>query len=310
MLLVLICISASHIRQNSIEHLYLTLLPDNVMLQSIGRVVRISLRLVLLLPLIATQAYGATFVQLGDAAGLPYPTIEQKNIFLKEAYVQIYTVSMWERETAGFEPHHAVEMNIHEKYVIQNDAEWADLPVGIPLMVPLDEKSLSFVFSSHAINYSGVEYSNTGQSGTGVNLYTLELTIPPGKSVMEVNATSRGIGGSEVDFTIMLKDASKWPKPLEKFVVSSTHENGLITGYSMPPSTTTLKAATWEFNKIPDQDLTVKWKIAEPPVGSNIDIAKVQPPSPLIPPIVALSVGGAIIGSIAYLRIKRKRANQ
>ncbi len=280
------------------------------MLQSIRKVtgIRLQLLILLLLPFAVTQAYGATFVQLGDTAGLPYPTIEQKNIFLKEAYVQIHTVSMWEREAEGFEPHHAVEMNMHEKYVIQNDAEQADLPINIPLMIPLDAKSLSFTFNSHAINYSSVEYSNTRQTGTGVNLYTLELTIPAGTSVMEVNATSRGIGGSEVDFTMMLKDASRWPKPVEKLVVSSTHENGLITGYSIPPSTTTLKAATWEFNKIPDQDLTVKWKMAEPPVGSNIDIAKVQPSSPLIPPIVALAVGGAIIGSIAYLRIKRKRA--
>lgn len=281
-----------------------------MMLQSFGKIARIELQLVLLLPLIATQAHGETFIQLGDTAGLPYPKIEQKDIFLKEAYVQIDTVSKWERETAGFEPHHAVEMKVHAKYVLQNDAEQENLSINIPLMTPLDEKSLSFTFNSHAVNYSSVEYTNPSQIGTGVNLYTLDLSIPAGTSVMEVNAVSKGIGGSEVDFTVMLKDASRWPKPIERLVVSSTHANGLITGFSIQPSKTTLKEATWEFNALPNQDLTVKWKIAGPPVGTNIDVAKVQPPSPLIPPIIALSVGGAIIGSIVYVRLKRKRIGQ
>ena len=271
----------------------------------------IKLQIVLLLTLIIMQAYGTALVQLGDTAGLPYPKIEQKNIFLKEAYVQIDTTSRWERETAGFEPHHAVEMKMHEKYVIQNDAGQVDLSINIPLMTPLDEKSLSFTLNALMINYSGVEYSNPRQTSTGVNLYTLDLAIPAGTSVMEVNATSKGIGGSEVDFTMMLKDASRWPKPIERLVVSSTHANALITGYSIQPSKTTLKTATWEFsNTVPNQDLTLKWKITEPaPVGTDIDVAKVQPPNPLIPPIIALVVGGAMIGSIAYFRVKRKRTS-
>jgi len=276
-------------------------------LQFIKNVARIKLRLVLLLLLIVMQANGTTLVQLGDTAGLPYPKLDQTNVFLKEAYVQIDTISKWERETAGFEPHHAVEMNMHARYVIQNDAEQVDLSINIPLMTPLDEKSLSFTFNALVINYSSVEYTNPRQTGTGLNLYTLDLTIPAGTSVMELNATSTGIGGSEVDFTIMLEDASRWPKPVERLVVSSTHANGLITGYSIQPSKTTLKAATWEFNALPNQDLTLKWKITESPVGTSIDVAKVQPPDPLIPPIIALTVGGAIIGSIAYFRVKRKR---
>ena len=255
-----------------------------------------------------TQVYGTSFVQLGDSAGLPYPKTEQQKIFLKEAYVQINTISKWERETAGFEPHHAIEMNFSAEYVIQNDSEQANLPINIPLMTPLDDNSLSFTFNGLAVNYSNVEYANLRNTGTGVNLYALNLTIPEGTSVIEVNATSRGIAGSEIDFTIMLEEASRWPKPIEKLVVSSTHANGLITSYSIQPSKTTLKAATWEFNTVPTQDLTVRWKITESPVGTDIDVAKVQPPDPLIPPIIAITVGGAMIGSIAYLRVKRKRS--
>jgi hypothetical protein len=278
-----------------------------MLLTFITNVTRIRLQLVLLLSLIITQAHGTTFVQLGDTAGLPYPKIEQKDIFLKEAYVQIDTVSRWEREAAGFEPHHAVEMDMHAKYVIQNDAEQADLPINIPLMTLIDEKSLYFTINALMINYSSVEYINPKQAGTGLDLYTLDLTIPSGMSVVEVNATSTGIGGSEVDFTIMLEDVSRWPKPVERLVISSSHANGLITGYSIQPSKTTLKTATWEFNTMPSKDLTFKWKITELLVGADIDVAKVQPPNPLIPPIIALAVGGAIIGSIAYFRVKRGR---
>jgi hypothetical protein len=254
------------------------------------------------------QAYGVTFVQLGDTAGLPYPKIEQKDIFLKEAYVQIDTTSKWERGAAGFEPHHAVEMSMHAKYVFQNDAGQAGLSINVPLMTTLDEKSLSFIFNTHMVNYSSVEYANPKQIGTGFNLYVLDVTVPGGTSVMEVNATSIGIGGSEIAFTMILEE-TRWPKPIERLVVASTHANGLITGYSIQPSKTTLKTATWEFdNTMPNKDLTFKWKITESPVGADIDVAKVQPPNPLIPPIIALAVGGAIIGSIAYLRVKRKRA--
>ncbi|MGH9922012.1 MAG: hypothetical protein ACRD38_04615, partial [Nitrososphaerales archaeon] len=179
----------------------------------------------------------------------------------------------------------------------------------IPLMTPLDDSSLSFTFNQHGVNYSNVEYANLRQTGTGVNLYTLDLTIPEGTSVLEVNATSRGIASSETDFTIMLEEVSRWPKPIEKLVVSSTHANGLITSFSIPPSKTTLKAATWEFSDtVPTQDLTIRWKITESPIGTDIDVAKVQPPDPLIPPIIAIIVGGAIIGFIAYIRVKRKRS--
>ncbi|MFY3740808.1 MAG: hypothetical protein HMLIMOIP_001252 [Candidatus Nitrosomirales archaeon] len=276
-------------------------------LQFIGNV-WINLQLVLLLPLILMQVYATTFVQFGDTAGVIYPTIEEGNIFLKEAYLQIDTISKWERETAGFEPHHAIEMNFNAEYVIQNDSDQADLPINIPLMTPLDDSSLSFTFNELAVNYTNVEYANLRQTGTGVNLYTLDLTIPEGTSVLEVNATSRGIAGSETDFTIMLEEVSRWSKPIEKLVVSSTHANGLITSYSIPPSKTTLKAATWEFNTVPTQDLTIRWKITESPVGSGIDVSKLQPPDPLIPPIIAIIVGGAIIGFIAYIRVKRKRS--
>jgi hypothetical protein len=256
-----------------------------------------------------TQVYATTFVQFGDTAGVAYPEIEEENIFLKEAYVQIDTISKWERETVGFEPHHAIEMNFHAEYVIQNDSEEANLPVNIPLMTPLDDNSLSFTFNKLAVNYSNVEYANLRQTGTGVNLYTLGLTVPEGRSVLEVNATSRGIASSETDFTIMLEEASIWSKPLEKLVISSTHANGLITSYSIPPSKTTLKAATWEFgNSVPNEDLTIRWKITESPIGTDIDVAKVQPPDPLLPPIIAIIVGGTIIGFIAYIRVKRKRS--
>ncbi len=277
-------------------------------LQFIGNV-WINLQLVLLLPLILMQVYATTFVQFGDTAGLAYPTIAQGNIFLKEAYLQIDTISKWERETAGFEPHHAIEMNFNAEYVIQNDSDQADLPINIPLMTPLDDSSLSFTFNELAVNYTNVEYANLRQTGTGVNLYTLDLTIPEGTSVLEVNATSRGIAGSETDFTIMLEEVSRWSKPIEKLVVSSTHANGLITSYSIPPSKTTLKAATWEFNTVPTQDLTIGWKITQSPIGTDIDVSKLQPPDPLIPPIIAIIVGGAIIGFIAYIRVKRKRSS-
>jgi hypothetical protein len=276
-------------------------------LNFIKNIARINLQLVLLLTLILTETYALTIVQIGDTVGLPYPEITQSNIFLKEASVRFDTVSQWERQTSGFEPLHSIKMKMDAEYVIQNDGEETDLRINIPLMTPLDESS--FTLNELAINYSSVEYASPRQTGTGVNLYKLDLVIPEGTSVLEVDAISRGIGGSEVDFSVLLRETSMWPKPIEKLVISSAHVNGLITGYSIPPSKTTFKTADWEFNNVVlDKDLTIKWKITELPTGTNIDVAKVQPPNPILPPIIAIVVGGAIIGYIAYLRVKRKRS--
>lgn len=264
----------------------------------------------LLLILIITQAHAVTIVQIGDSAGLPYPDVEQMNVFLKEAYLQIDTTSEWQRSASGFEPFNQIQMEMRARYLIQNDAGSAvDLPIKIPLPTRLLEDSLSFTFNGITQNYTSVEYANPRESGTGLDLYTIDLEVPVGASTIEVNAISAGIGSSEIDFTIMLTDASKWSKPIEKLVISTQHANGLITGYSIQPDKTTLKAATWEFNNIrPTQDLTITWK-TESPSGTNMsDFVKVQAPSPLIPPIIALAAGGAIIGSIAYIRVKRKRA--
>ncbi len=270
-------------------------------------IARIKLQLVLLSTLVLAETYALTIVQIGDTAGLPYPEIEQGNIFLKEAHVRFDTISKWERQTTGFEPLHSMEMKMDAEYLIQNDGEETHLRINIPLMTPLDESA--FALNGLPINYSSVEYANPRQAGTGVNLYTLDLVIPEGKSVLEVDAISRGVGGSEVDFTVLLKETSRWPKPIEKLVISSAHVNGLITGFSIPPSKTTFKTADWEFNNVVlDKDLTLKWKITELPTGTDIDVAKVQPPNPILPPIIAIVVGGAIIGYIAYLRVKRKRS--
>ena len=264
----------------------------------------------LLLILIITQAYGVSIVQIGDSAGLPYADVEQMDVFLKEAYVQIDTTSEWQRSASGFEPFNQIQMEMRARYLIQNEAGLAvDLPIKIPLPTHPLENSLSFMFNGITQNYTSVEYANPRKSGTGLDLYTIDLDMPVGASTIEVNTTSVGVGSSEIDFTIMLTDASKWSKPIEKLVISIQHANGLITGYSIQPDKTTLKAATWEFNNIrPTQDLSITWKTESPSGTGMIDVVKVQPPSPLIPPIIALAVGGAIIGSIAYIRVKRKRA--
>ncbi|MFQ5969780.1 MAG: hypothetical protein ACE5J2_04730 [Nitrososphaerales archaeon] len=262
----------------------------------------------LILTLIISQAHGVTIVQIGDSAGLPYPDVEQINVFLKEAYIQIDTTSEWKRSASGFEPLNQIKMEMHARYLIQNDAGIVDLPIKIPLQTHLLENSLSFTFNAITQNHTSVEYANPRKSGTGLHLYTLDLDLPGGVSTIEVNAISAGVGSSEIDFTI-LTDASKWSKPIEKLVISTQHANGLITGYSIQPDKTTLKAATWEFNNVrPTQDLTVSWK-TDPPRGTDMtDVAGAQPSSPSIPPIIALVAGGAIIGFIAYIRVKRRRA--
>lgn len=299
------------IRHNSIEHLYLILLLENAMpllfVRSIKRVLIISIQLVLLLSL-TVNAYGQTFQQFGDSAGLPYPA-NNVNVTLKEADVKINTQSLWARVAEGFEPHHTVFMNIQGRYVIQNQMnEKVDLPLKIPLPTSLNTESLKFVVNGAGKNYSSVEYDNPLQIGTGLQLFTLNMALDPNSTnVLEVSVENSGIGSIEEDFTFILTNAAKWSKPMGKIAVSLENENSLITGYSISPTTTTLKAATWEFDSAPQKDLAVKWKVLTSPVNTQVSPPDIKP-NPFIPPIIAIVVGGLIVGGIAYLRAKRKKS--
>lgn len=275
--------------------------------RSIKRVLIISIQLVLLLSLTA-NAYGQTFQQFGDSAGLPYPANSNVNVTLKEADVKINTQSLWARVAEGFEPHHTVFMNIQARYVIQNQMnEKVDLPLKIPLPTSLNTESLKFVVNGAGKNYSSVEYDNPLQIGTGLQLFTLNMALDPNSTnVLEVSVENSGIGSIEEDFTFIITNAAKWSNPAGKIAVSLENENSLITGYSIPPTTTTLKAATWEFDSAPQKDLAVKWKVLTSPVNTQVSPPDIEP-NPFIPPIIAIVMGGLIIGGIAYLRAKRKK---
>lgn len=261
--------------------------------------------LIICLPILV-NAYGQTFVQFGDSAGLPYPD-SSVNVSLKEADVKISTESQWAREVEGFEPHHTVLMNIEARYVIVNDMnELIDLPLRIPLPVSLNKESLEFKVNSVIKNYTSVEYDNPREKGTGLHLYTLNMNMDANsENVLEVSADSSGVGSIEEDFTFILTNATKWPK-IGKISIFSENENSLITGYSIQPSETTLKMGLWEFDSTPDKDLTIRWKVLTSPVSPQIPSSEIEA-SPLIPPIIALIIGGLIVGAIAYIRVKRKR---
>ncbi len=104
----------------------------------------------------------------------------------------------------------------------------------------------------------------------------------------------------------MLTNAAKWSKPVGRIVVSAEHENSLITGYSISPTKTILKAAVWEFSSAPKEDLTMRWKVLTSPVSTQASAPRIES-SPIIPPIIAIIAGGLIVGTIAYVRVKRKR---
>ncbi|MEM2759500.1 MAG: hypothetical protein QXU32_03700 [Nitrososphaerales archaeon] len=256
--------------------------------------------------LLDANAFAASFLQFGDSAGLPYPFADV-NVSLKEADVKIRTQSTWDRQAEGFEPHHIVLMNIHALYIIQNNNnEKLDLILKVPLPISLHEKSLLFTMNGVSKNYTNVEYDNPRQKGTGLRLYTLNMVLEGNTTnTLEVSVESSGMGSIEEDFTFILADATKWSS-IEKIIVSSENENSLITGYSIPPTETTLKVATWQFDSVPQRDLTIRWKVLTSPVSTQLSSQEIQP-SPLLPPIVALVIGGLIVGSIAYIRMKRKK---
>ena len=281
---------------------------SSLFVRSIKRVLLLSIQLALLLSLTA-NAYGQTFQQFGDSAGLPYPA-NNVNVTLKEADIKISTQSLWARVAEGFEPHHTVFMNIQGRYVIQNQMnEKVDLPLKIPLPTSLNAESLKFIVNGAGKNYSSVEYDNPLQIGTGLQLFTLNMALDPNSTnVLEVSVENSGIGSIEEDFTFIITNAAKWSKPMGKIDVSLENENGLITGYSITPTTTTLKASTWKFDSAPQNDLAVKWKVLTSPVNTQVSPPDIEP-NPFIPPIIAIVIGGLIIGGTAYLRVKRKKSN-
>jgi hypothetical protein len=129
------------------------------------------------MPLIVANASGATFVQFGDTAGLPYPDTDAA-VLLKEAIVSITTESRWIREAQGFEPHHNVLMKINSRYTIQNEADQkVRMSLNVPLPVSLNQESLRFVVNDQYIDYASVEYDNPRQQGTGLQLFRLDMEL-------------------------------------------------------------------------------------------------------------------------------------
>lgn len=258
--------------------------------------------------LFLANAYGQVLIQLSDSAGLPYPDGEA-NVSLKQAVININTESLWTREAEVYEPHHIVFMNIYGEYVVKNEGnERVDLALKVPLPVLPHEESLRFVLNGVKMNYSSVEYDNPRQRGTGLHLFTLHVTLDANsENVLEVMSENRGRGSIEEDFTFTFTNASKWAV-VGKITVSSEHENSLITGYSITPSRTTLRTAIWEFSSIPNDDLTIRWKVLMSPVSTQISPARGEA-NPLLAPIAGLVIASAVIGVIVYSRAK-KRVNK
>jgi hypothetical protein len=125
---------------------------------------------------------------------------------------------------------------------------------------------------------------------------------------IDVIAENSGVGSIEEDFTYILTYANRWSQ-VGRIVISAEHEDSLITGYSIPPTQTTLKAATWEFNSVPVEDLTMRWKVLVSPVRTQVSGAALES-NPIIAPIVALVVVGMIAAAIVYVKKKKRRAYQ
>ncbi|MFQ5940335.1 MAG: hypothetical protein ACE5KA_01365 [Nitrososphaerales archaeon] len=174
----------------------------------------------------------------------------------------------------------------------------------------MNEESLQFKVNGISMNYSDVEYDNPRQKGTGLRLFTLNMVLQANsENVLDVDVENSGVGSIEEDFTFMLTNAAKWSIPVGKIVISSEHDNSLITGHSISPTSTTLKAAVWEFDSPPTEDLTMRWKVLTSPVSTQVAPMEIDT-GPLISPIIALVLGGLIVSAILYVRMKRKRVDQ
>lgn len=158
------------------------------------------------------------------------------------------------------------------RYVFENMGNFTAIELRIP--VAARGSDLTFKIDELKENYVDVEHVQGVEpdSGATVDIGTYIFSAPfsaQTQRTIEVETKQFGAGVSR--YVYLMRNASRWIEPIEKFDVVLTLRNGEFLGSTIDPTSQASEGAVWNMtNPTPSSDLVLYWQVKEPPEPSNL----------------------------------------
>jgi len=226
---------------------------------------------ILLLTIFLPTANGLTIVPPHNRAGLPYPVEGYSgDVHLKEAAVTLDVNSSWS-EIPGYARLSSFAIGHKARYVFENMGNFTAIELRIP--VAARGSDLTFKIDGLEENYSDVEHVQEVEpdSGATVDIGIYIFSVPfPAQTQRTIEVEVKQFGASVSRYVYLMKNASRWTKPIGKFEVVLTLRNGEFRGSTIVPTSQRTEGANWNMtNLTPSSDLILYWQINEPPESPN-----------------------------------------
>ena len=242
--------------------------------------------------MLVSSVNSLTLVPLDDRAGLPYPEEGYEDtVYLKEASVTLDIDSTWAK-VPGYRRWPSVTISHRARYIFENVGNSTAVAIKIPIAANV-HGGLTFKLDGQEQNFTDVErveaINELGARVT-IGIYTLTIAEFPAQNqrTIKVEAVQSGAALAEAQYIYLMKNASRWMKPIEEFSVILNLRNAEFRGSTIVPAIQRTDGATWNMtNLTPSSDLILYWQIREPQESLNL---------PLVAAIIIVAILVTIVG--------------
>lgn len=255
---------------------------------------------ILLVTISVPTTAGLTLAPPQNRSGLPYPEQGYRgDVYLKEASITLDINSSWSG-IPGYGSLLSVAVSHKARYIFENTGGPTVIPVKIP--VAANGKDLAFKLDGLNKNYTDVEFVKEIEPDSGAPVYfrIYTFTVPflaQTRRAIEVDAEQFGTA-SGCRYFYLMKNASRWMKPIEDWEVVLTLREGRFRTATIDPTTRRADGAAWEVSNLtPSSDLVFYWQIQSEPS---------QPLDLTLTAIVITAIAATLILSLGL----RKRWNR
>lgn len=245
-----------------------------------------------ILLMLVSSVNSLTLVPLDDRAGLPYPEEGYEDtVYLKEASVTLDIDSTWAK-VPGYRRWPSVTISHRARYIFENVGNSTAVAIKIPIAATV-HGGLTFKLDGQEQNFTDVEHVeaiNELGARVTIGIYTLTIAEFPAQTqrTIKVEAVQSGAALAEAQYIYLMKNASRWMKPIEEFSVILNLRNAEFRGSTIDPAIQRTDGATWNMtNLTPSSDLILYWQIREPQESLNL---------PLVAAIIIVAILVTIVG--------------
>jgi len=232
---------------------------------------------ILLLTIFLPTANGLTIAPPHNRAGLPYPVEGYiGDVYLKEVAVTLDINSSWS-EIPGYARLYSLTISHKARYVFENTGTSTAIELKIP--VAARGSDLTFKIDGLKENYADIEHVQEVEpdSGATVDIGIYIFSVPfSAQTQRTIEVEAKQFGARVSRYVYLMKNASRWIKPIEEFDFVLTLRNGEFRGSTIDPTSQRTEGAIWNMtNLTPSSDLILYWQIKEPPESPNLTLAAV-----------------------------------